>query len=173
MSLVFIFLLPVEKTSAPTAPADASKEPTEHQPETSTEDADATSSEPAEDTVAQDASPDPGSDIAEPFPEAYPLEEMAPEQEVAPELEVPDEETPKDSSTNTEPAPDETLEATNTGNEGAAGAEPGAADAADAAGAAAESAGGEDSAQVQMCSEGKVCFCNISVKEYPQILTKP
>lgn len=167
MSLLFICLLLVEKTPAPTAPADASEEPTEPQPETSTDDAEATSSEPAEDTAAQDASADPGSDTAEPFPEACPLKKVAPEQEVAPELEVPDEETPNDSSRNTGPAPDGPSEATSAVNQAAAGAQPGAAVAAAAA------AGGEDSAQVQTHSEGKVCSPTVSVKEYLQIFTKP
>lgn len=170
MSLVLIFLLPVEKTAAPTLPA--AEESTEPRPETSTADpaesapeAEATCSEPAEDTAAEDACPDPGGVTAEPPPEAgppadaaleqgeapeqkaAPEQEDAPEQEEAPEPEVPNEDTTNDSGTNAESAPGDNR-AADTVNKAAPVAELGAASAA------AQSAVGEDSAQVQMCSKG-------------------
>lgn len=76
---------------------------------------------------------------------------------MAPEQEKPYEETPNTFSTDTELAPDDTPEASGTVNKAAAGAEPGAAEAA----AAEFAAGGEDSAQVQTHSEGKVCSRNV------------
>ena len=159
MSHVFGFYI---SASAPPAPADVSEDPTEPQPEASTEDAEATSSEAAEDTAAQEASPDPSSVAAEDFPKARPLEEVPPEHD---EADMPDE-TPNDFSRSTELAPDDTPAASSAADEAAAGALPAAAEAA-------ESTGGEDSARVQTYSDGKVSFRNVLPKDYLQIFTKP
>lgn len=147
-----IFLLPVEKAAEPTPPADVGQDSTEPRPETSTADpvenmpeAEATCSEPAADTTAEDASPDPGPVTAEPPPEAGPPADVAAEQEEVPEPEVSNEDKTSDPDANTEPPP---------GDNGATGAANEAAAVAGAAGAATQSAEGEGSAPAQMCIEG-------------------
>lgn len=106
-------------------------------PAESVPEAETTCSEPAADTAAEGASPDPGPVTAEPPPEAGPPADAAAEQEEVPEPEVSNEDTTSHPNTNTEPSPGD-----NAANEAAAAAD------------ATQSAGGDSSAPAQMCGEG-------------------